>query len=170
MLPNTSAFLEFDFKRVAYDTTTENDNSVHSGLVGATWEITESSKGTAKAGYLAKNYSDAALEDYTTWTAVVDLQHRLTDLATVRVLGKRDVNEGKQIGMRYYTTSGVYVDFSYRFLDRLIGTLEGSYAREEYSDAPSGGSSVRDDTTARPGSAPNTRSTAGWTSPWRTVT
>lgn len=151
VLPNTSAFLEYDFTNVVYDTAAQHDNDVQSGLVGATWEITEDSRGTAKAGFLAKNYADAAVEDYTTWTASADIRHRLTDAASVQVLGKRDVNEGKQINQRYFTTTGLFVDFTYRFLDRLTGTLEGSYAREVYSDPPSGAVAVREDTTARAG-------------------
>jgi hypothetical protein len=151
VLPVTSAFIEYDFKNVAYDTSTENDNVAHNGHLGATWEISEFSKGTAKIGYQEKNYTDASLEDYGTWTASVDLLHQFTDAASARLLGKRDVNEGKDPGVRYYTTSGVYVDFTYRFLDRLAGQLEGSYGVDDYSDPPPDKSLVRKDTTARAG-------------------
>ena len=155
VLPATSAFLEYDFKNVGYDKTDSHDNSVHSGLFGATWDITENSKGTAKAGFLAKNFSAAALEDYTTWTASVDLQHRLTDITSVRLLGKRDVNEGKQPDVRYYTTTGIFVDFTYRFLDRLTGTLEGSYSQDSFSDPQAGQTEAREDKTARVGIGAN---------------
>ena len=151
VLPVTSAFLEYDFKNVAYDTSTENDNVVQNGHLGATWEISEFSKGTAKIGYQAKNYADASQEDYATWTASVDLLHQLSDAASARLLGQRAVNEGKDPGVRYYTTSGVYVDFTYRFLDRLAGQLEVSYGVDDFSDPPSGKSLVRKDTTARAG-------------------
>ena len=129
-LPNTSAFLEYDFKSVAYESK-GNDNDVQTGFIGTTWEITEFSKGTAKAGYLSKDYSDPASEDFTTWTASVDLQHRLSDAASVRLIGKRDVNEGKYPDVRYYTTTGMFVDFTYHFLDRLVGTVEGSYSQDD---------------------------------------
>lgn len=155
VLPNTSAFLEYDFKNIAYDTTERNDNVVHSGLVGATWEISEYSRGTAKAGFLAKNYDDGALDDYSTWTASADLQHQLTEAASLRLLGKRDVNEGKQTGVRYYATTGIFANFDYRFLDRLTGTLECSYSRDSFSDAPTGNTLVRRDTTVRAGVGAN---------------
>jgi len=45
----------------------------------------------------------------------------------------------------------VYVDFTYRFLDRLAGQLEVSYGVDDFSDPPSGKSLVRKDTTARAG-------------------
>jgi hypothetical protein len=149
-LPSTSAFLEYDFKSVAYESKS-NDNDVQTGFVGTTWEITEFSKGTAKAGYLSKDYSDPASEDFTTWTASVDLQHRLSDAASMRLIGKRDVNEGKYADVRYYTTTGLFADFSYHFLDRLVGTLEGSYSQDTYSDPQPGETAVREDTTARAG-------------------
>lgn len=151
VLPNTSAFLEYDFKNVAYDKSDDLDNVVHSGLLGATWEITESSKGTAKAGFLAKGYSDAALDDYTTWTAAIDLRHQLTDAASLRLLGKRDVNEGKYQDARYFTTTGVFADFTYRFLERLSGSLEASYAADEYSNPRTGSALVREDKTGHIG-------------------
>ncbi len=151
VMPNTSAFLEYDFKNVAYDTSDTFDNVVHTGQVGATWEFTEYSKGTAKIGFLAKEYSDDSLKDYTTVTASVDLRHQLTPDASVRLLGKRDVNEGKYVDARYYTTTGLFADFTYRFLERLSGVIEGSYAFDEYSNARVGSVIVREDKTAHIG-------------------
>jgi hypothetical protein len=151
VLPNTSAFLEYDFKNVGYDTSGDMDNNVQTGFVGANWEITEHSKGTAKAGYLAKNYADGSLEDFSTWAASLDLRHHFTDAASVGLLGKRDVNEGKESGMRYYTTTGLFADFTYRFLDRLSGVIEGSYAQEDFSDPEPASGVLRKDKTTHVG-------------------
>jgi len=150
-LPNTSAFLEYDFKNVGYDESGAKDNVVHTGFVGATWEITEYSKGTAKAGFLSKNFSDASLDDYSTWTASIDLQHHFSDAASMRLLGKRDVNEGKYDDTYYYTTTGVFADFTYLFLERLSGVIEGSYSADEYSNARNAEGVVREDKTAHVG-------------------
>jgi hypothetical protein len=151
VLPATSAFLEYDFKNVGYDTTGKFDNVVHTGQVGATWEITEYSKGTAKVGFLTKLYDDGSLEDYSTWTASVDLQHRVTDAVSVRLLGKREVNEGKETGVRYYTTTGFFADCTYRFLERLSAVVEGSYAVDAFSDARPGSTAAREDDTVHVG-------------------
>jgi hypothetical protein len=151
VLPNTSAFLEYEFKNVTYDNTDRNDNVMHSGLLGATWGFSERSKGTVKIGYLGKNAANAAREDFSTWTASVDVQRAFTDAATVRLLAKRDVNEGKQRGVQFYTTTGAYADFTYRFLKRLSGTIEGAYSVDEFSDAADGDPKTREDKTAHLG-------------------
>lgn len=149
VLPNTSAFLEYDFKNIAYETAKKPDSHVQSGFVGATWEFSENSKGTAKAGLLAKEFSSGDYEDYTTWAASIDLRHRISDAASVQVLGERSVNEGKQSDVRYFTTTGVYVDFTYHFLDRLAGMLGGSYSEDLFSNRYAGADFLRQDKTVR---------------------
>lgn len=149
VMPNTLAFVEYDFKNVAYDDSDFMDSTSHSGLVGATWEISQGTNGTAKVGYAAKNYAEASLDDYSTWTASVDLKHQLTELASLRLRAMRDVNEPKYVDTRYYTTTGVTATFVYRFLDRLSGSVDAGYGVDTYSNALPGQDSAREDKTAR---------------------
>lgn len=146
VLPNTSAFLEYDFKSVDYDkSTTTLDSDTHSGQLGATWELSAISKGTAKAGFQAKNFNDADTKDYSTWVASVELDHALNDLVHLRMIGARQVNEAKYAGPSYFTTTGLAGELTVWFLDRLAGFAKASINRAEFSDPIVGDTEVRKD-------------------------
>lgn len=145
-LPKTSVFGEYDFKNVNYDQETLGlDNRMHTGQIGLSWEITEKSKGTLKGGYLWKNFDQASLEHFGTWTASVDMRHEFSDYNSLKIVGLRTVNETDLLGARYYVTTGLYGEFSHAFLDRLTGVLKGSYGINNYSDNAPGESAVRKD-------------------------
>jgi len=153
VLPNTSAFLEYDLWKVAYteDSGQALDNDGQGGYVGATWEIQERSQGTVKVGYQSKNFKESGQKDASTWAAAVELKHELTELTSVRILGGREVNEGKYRGTRFYTTTGFFAEVSHKVLDRLTGLVNAGYGVDSFSDANPGDAEAREDTTFRAG-------------------
>jgi len=152
ILPKTSAFVEYDHKQVDFDQSTITlDNKVNSGLLGATWEITEKSKGTVKGGYTWKNFESSTLKDLRTWAASIDLNHEFSDYTSLKVLGQRAVNETTLQGARYIATTGMYCEFTHKFTYKTAGILRGSYGEDKFSDAIAPETKARNDLTTAAG-------------------
>jgi hypothetical protein len=151
-LPKTSVFVEYDFKKVSFvDGSLELDNTVGSALLGLTWEMSESSKGTVKAGTLAKDFSDKAKGSVSTWTGAVDVRHAFSERTAVTLGGSRVVNETSLLGNRYYITTGLSAELTHRFLSKLTGALRGTYGTDDYADALAAGEDARRDRTTTAG-------------------
>lgn len=152
VLPKTSLFVEYDFKTAAYlEEESALDSTVQSGFVGATWEVSPQVNGTAKAGYLSKNYKEAEVDDFSTWVGSLSMTTALADGVTLRLGGKRDVVEGKTLDSRYYTSTGLDAELTVWFLERLAGIARVSYRRDEYPDIAAGQTEKRDDKTTSAG-------------------
>lgn len=151
-LPKTSAFVEYDHKKVDFEQATTNlDNKTDSGLFGLLWEITEKSKGTIKAGYLRKNFEVSSNKDFKTWTASADLNHEFSDYTSVKLVGQRIVNETTLQGVRYTTTTGAYGEFIHKLTYKISAVLRGSYGVDKFSDSVAPETKLRRDLTTSGG-------------------
>jgi hypothetical protein len=152
-LPRTSAFIEFDHKKVTFvDQSLGLDNDASSELFGVTWEITEKSKGTIKAGSSQKVFRSAAVPDFKTWIGSIDFHHQFTDDVSMMLLAERTVNETNVFGTDYFVTTGGYGEFSYKFFRKLAAVVHGSYGIDEFSNSTAPGLlPVRQDRTTRGG-------------------
>lgn len=148
-LPRTSAFLEYDYKNVNFEPISDDlDNKVNSGFLGLTWEITENSNGTIKGGYLWKDFDSQTRTDFETWTASIDIDHRFTDYTSIKLIGRRLVNESNLQGTRYFVTTGAYAEFTHKFIDDLAAIVRGSHGEDKFSDTVFPETRTRKDTTS----------------------
>ncbi len=146
-LPKTSVFLEYDHKAVDYtDPTSGLNNTENSALVGIQWEITAKSRGTIKAGWMSKDYKDPAGKDFSGPRWSLNIDHKFSDESSVVLSGQRQVNEANAVGVAYYTTTGLYGEFSFRFLSKTAFLLRGSYSKDVYSNAVPPATVAREDT------------------------
>ena len=146
-LPKTSAFAEYEFKDVYFtDKTTDNyDNNAHSALAGVTWELSDYSKGTAKAGYQLKEFSDSSRVGFSGFVASVDIAHRFSEANSVTVRGARAINETSLLGASYSTSTGLNGEYTHKFNDRISTGIKGSYSNEGFSAIATGDSVKRTD-------------------------
>jgi hypothetical protein len=147
-LPKTSAFVEYDHKAV--DVTQKGsllDNSMDTLYFGLTWEMTARSKGTIKGGRTSKDFQDSALTDFTEWSWSVDLNHKFTEETSIILVGGRYVNETNAFGTAYYLTTGLYGEFSHKFMSKTAFLLRGSYGKDTFSNAVPPATIVREDKT-----------------------
>lgn len=149
-LPRTSAFVEYEFKNVNFMKTSSSledtlDNNVHSGLLGVNWELSERSKGTIKAGYLSKNFKSHSQDSIEDFTASMDVSHYFSDYNSMKLVGARVVNESSLEGSKYSISTGIYGEFTHRFLDRLSTTVKASYSEENFNqeDSPKRKDNIR---------------------------
>ena len=135
-LPKTSAFIEYDFKNVDFEQKLNGlDNKVHSPLLGLTWEISESTKGTVKGGYLQKDFEASGMDGIDTWTASADLNHAFSDYSSLKIVGLRDVNESNAEGARYFVTTGAFAEYTHKLAYKVSAVARGSYGVDDYSNA-----------------------------------
>lgn len=134
-LPKTSIFFEYDHKYVDFDIISRDlNNDVDSALVGLSWEISETSKGSLKVGYTWKDFQDASRGDYETWTGSLDMRHEFSDYTSIKMVGLRAVNETQLTATRYFVTTGAFAEFNHRFLPKISATLRGGYGKDDFSD------------------------------------
>jgi len=132
-MPKTSAFVEYDLTKYSYDLKTNGlDSSVNSGFVGLRWEMSASTLGTVKAGWLKKRFEDPNKQDFQTWGASADLKWAITDSSFLNILAKRDVNESAALGAPYVITTGAYVDYTHKLTYKIAAVGRVSYGVDEY--------------------------------------
>lgn len=152
VLAKALVFLGYDFTAVGYDDSKSTlDNTKQNVALGATWEITEITKGIVSAGYGSVDFKDASEKGWSTWSASVDVRHELTELTTVNLKGQRSIEEGKYNGTRYLAATGISAGLTRQILERLAGNLSAGYFSEDFSDANPGDAKVRLDSSIRAG-------------------
>lgn len=143
-MPKTSAFVEYDWKNVVYDQKANGlDSRVNSGFLGLTWEMSASTRGTLKGGYLQKKFDAANKEEYGTWGASADISHAFSDDASLKIIGMRDVNESSAVGARYFVTTGAFAEYTHKLTYKISAVVRASYGVDDYSNA------IAPDTVAR---------------------
>ena len=143
-MPKTSAFVEYDWKNIVYDEKVSGlDSRVHSGFLGLTWDMSASTRGTLKGGYLQKKFDAANKEEYGTWGASADISHAFSDDASLKIIAMRDVNESSAVGTRYFVTTGAFAEYTHKLTYKISAVARVSYGVDDYSDA------IAPDTVAR---------------------
>ncbi len=151
-LPKTSVFLEYDHKKVTFkDSSLDLDNTVTSGQIGITWEITEKSKGTIKGGHLEKDFDSPVYPDFKGWTGSIDLRHAFTEDTSLMIVGQRAVNETNVLGTSYFITTGAYGAFTLGIVGRLALVGHGSYGKDTFSNPIPPDTTTREDKTTTAG-------------------
>jgi hypothetical protein len=152
-LPKTSAFIEYDHKTAEYKEPTSSplDNSMDSALLGLTWEVTARSKGTIKVGRTSKDYTENIVKDFSLWVWSLDIDHKFSEETSIVLVGKRQVNETNAFNTAYFITTGLYGEFSHRFMSKTAFLLRGSSGTDKYSNAVPPSTIAREDKTTLAG-------------------
>jgi hypothetical protein len=147
-MPKTSAFVEYDWRNFSYDQKTNGlDSQAYIGWLGLTWEISERTRGTVKAGYHQKNFKDVSNRDYGTWGASVDVKHAFSDAASLYLIAMRDVNESRVANTYYYVTTGAYAEYTHKLTEKISAVARVSYGVDDYSNVIAPDTQTRSDKT-----------------------
>lgn len=147
-MPKTSAFVEYDWKNVAYDQEVNGlDSRVHSGFLGLTWEMSASTRGTVKGGYMQKKFDAAGKEDFGTWGASADISHAFSDYSSLKIIAMREVNESSALGTRYFVTTGAFAEYTHKLTYKISAVARASYGVDDYSNAIAPDTEARSDKT-----------------------
>ncbi|MBI4832587.1 MAG: outer membrane beta-barrel protein [Candidatus Lindowbacteria bacterium] len=150
-LPKTWALVEYYFSSV--DNTdqgavsTDNDN--HRLWVGLSWEPTAKLRGTAKGGYIKRDYDDIS-EDHDSFGMQANLQYSVTsrtmlDLSASREIIQTEATRGEQpFGVDYFRTGGTAL-LRHKLTGKIDGVVEGAFFNDDYSDDDATGTEREDD-------------------------
>lgn len=139
ILPKTWALVEYYFSAIDNDDkggpTTDNDN--HRVWAGLSWEPTAKIRGTAKGGYLKREY-DRGIDDRDSFGMQAAVEYSLTDRTTLDLSGSRELiqteftREEQFFGVDYYRTGGA-VALRQKMASKIYGVAEGSYFNDHYN-------------------------------------
>ncbi len=151
VMPKTSVFVEYDHETVDYRTTdpatlVSYDNISSTGMLGLKWDVSDRSTGTIKGGYTWREYDNDNLDDYETWRAALDINHRFNNHSSIYLNASRQIIETSLSGTRYMTSSGGFAEFKHDFYTKFAFLLRGSYNFDEFSDILPGFTEEREDT------------------------
>ncbi len=138
-LPKTWALVEYYFSRVDNNDkggpSTDNDN--HRVWAGLSWEPTAKIRGTAKGGYIERDY-DRGISSRDSFGMQAAVQYSLTNRTTFDLSASREIiqteftREEQFYGVDYYRTGGTLV-LRQKMASKIYGVAEGSFFTDDYN-------------------------------------
>ncbi|HEV7371884.1 outer membrane beta-barrel protein [Arenibaculum sp.] len=132
--PSFEAFVRGTYSIVDYQNQVIDRNSKgYEIVVGSDFDLTGLVTGTVYAGYLTREFDNAAFEDVSGPAFGLDVYWAVTQLTTVRAYGSRSVQETTAAGARERTRIGLGAD--HELLRNLIFSADLTYQNDDFSGA-----------------------------------
>lgn len=132
--PKTSLFYEYEFVDVNYDKDIMSDSTEHHNFLGIQWDITAKSKGSIKAGYGFKDFSESELDDDNEFILEAQIDHKITGKTSIILKASRKTNESNISTLNYMTSDYFQIDYLQKITGKITGNVSFSYGRNMYSD------------------------------------
>lgn len=129
--PKTALFLEYAFTDIAYSEDDALDSIEHDFLLGAEWKITEKSKGSIKAGYGFRDFTDQVTNS-DTFVFEGRVEHRFTPKTSLTVTASRRINETNIPSTSFVLTNAVELKYQQMMTSKITGYLAMAYAHDKY--------------------------------------
>jgi len=130
--PKTSAFLEYQYVAVDFDTDQNDDNHENNVYGGLQWKVTDKSRGRVKLGYGKKTYEGSTESDRNTFLAELQADHRFTRKTSMFVLATRRVGQADIQGIRDALRYRFKVGYVQKLTAKVTARLAAHYYRDEY--------------------------------------
>jgi hypothetical protein len=141
IMPKTRVFAEVTYGQTDYviERPTQpnlNQDSDQWGVnLGARWRATAKTSGTAKIGYLKKDYDAEGREDFTGFAWQIGVQLKPLRQSIVDVYTGRRVSDSTGIG-DFIDTQDISVSWTHNWMPRLSTKLGLYYANSQYEGNP----------------------------------
>ena len=127
----TSLFVQYSFADIGYEEGTSLNSTEHNVYGGIEWDVTAKSKGSVKAGYGTKDFSNSGTKnDSLIFEAKVD--HRFTPKTSLGLTAFRKIDETNIPSTFFVLAQGVNADYQQLLTSRITGSLMLSYTNEKY--------------------------------------
>ena len=133
--PKTSAFIEYDYVTVNYDTNTLYDSSLHRGYGGIAWDVTKKSEGRFKIGSSSRDYESPRISDTDEFVMELQLDHTFTPKTSVAFTAFRQNSESNIQGLNSILRNRFDTAVTYRLTSKITTILELAYSEENYDGA-----------------------------------
>src|SRR4030042_3785163 len=130
--PKTSVFIEYDFIDISYDVSALLDSKEHHYFGGLQWDMTAKSKGSVKAGYGVKNFSDSSLGDAKDFILEAQIDHQFTPKTSLKINASRKTNETNISTTDFMLSNNIEVEYLQRFTGKITGDVNFSYTNDSY--------------------------------------
>jgi len=129
--PKTALFLEYAFTDTAYSNDTALNSRGHNFFLGAEWKITAKSKGSVKAGYGLRDFTDSATNNKT-FVFEGKIEHRFTPKTSLTVTASRRTDETNIPSTSFVLTNEVELRYQQMLTSKITGSLGLGYTNESY--------------------------------------
>lgn len=130
--PKTSLFIEYDFIDINYTKGSLLDSKEHHYFGGLQWDMTAKSKGSVKAGYGVKNFSDSSVGDAKDFIVEAQIDHQFTPKTSVIIKASRKTNETNISTSEFILSNNIEVEYLQRFTGKITGDVNFSYTNDSY--------------------------------------
>jgi len=138
VMPKTRVFAEVEYQDTDYTLTTSKQDSSQWGLnVGARWTATAKTSGTAKIGYVKRDYDSEKnangkiIEDFTGVAWQIGVQLKPLRQSTLDIYTGRTVTDSTGVG-DFIDTKDLSVNWTHNWMPRLSTKLGLYYANSTY--------------------------------------
>jgi hypothetical protein len=131
--PRTRLLSEARYTTFSYDTGRFSNDEVRL-LGGFTWDLTSSTSGTVKAGFVRKNFEQTSLADYSAFTAEAAFRYLLRSYSVFEVAAGRSPSDFYGTG---YFNVDTYIStaWNHRWASYLSTRVTASYLSQEIQGA-----------------------------------
>lgn len=131
-LPKTAFFTEYEFLDVKYEKDTAFNSREHHYFGGIQWDITAKSKGSIKAGYGMKDFTDSDIKTSKDFVFEAQIDHKFTSKTSLVLKASRRTNETNISGTDFVLTNAVEVEYLQRITGKITADAKFSYVNDRY--------------------------------------
>jgi polysaccharide biosynthesis protein VpsM len=130
--PKTSVFYEYELVDIDYRDSVLSNSIEHHNFVGIQWDVTAKSKGSVKAGYGLKYFSDSDVSDARNFIVEGQVDHKLTAKTSVILKASRRTEETNISTTGYVLSDSISAEYLQRLTGKITLDAMLSYTRDKY--------------------------------------
>lgn len=137
--PDAAAFGEVTYTHSNYDDraalggVVNRDSNELRVLGGATFDLAQLFRGAVGLGYVRRNYTSSVYNRISGFSADVRVQYFLTQLTTISLTAKRQIQDSITPGSGGFFATGAIARVDHELLRNLLLNLEAGYERDKFN-------------------------------------
>jgi polysaccharide biosynthesis protein VpsM len=142
--PKTSLFYEYEFIDIGYRDSILSNSTEQHHFGGIQWDITAKSKGSIKAGYGVKDFSDSDINGSRDFIMEAQVDHKFTAKTSLILKASRRTNETNIEATDYMLSDNLEAHYIQRLTGRISANIVLEYTHDAYhGDLTLGGDTKR---------------------------
>jgi len=130
--PRASLFVEYEFIDIGFKEDPSFNSKEYNGFGGIQWDITAKSKGTVKAGYGAKDFTNPAIKSENNFIMEAQIDYQFTPKTSIILKGSRRTNETNVQGTDFILSNYVELQYLQKLTGKITADIKLAYTRDSY--------------------------------------
>ncbi|WP_084457193.1 outer membrane beta-barrel protein [Desulfogranum mediterraneum] len=131
--PKSSAFVEYDYLDISYDSSPYLDSREHHLYGGLRWRLTGKTMGQIKLGYLTKDFSDERLENSGDFVLQGWVDYDLSAKTRLKLLASRTIEEPDVYSLESVTSNRVSLAYAHKLSSKISANARAGYSYRDYA-------------------------------------